>query len=95
MAGADRVLIERELDFACERNNLALGGRVLDSRTPAATYPDVFLSFNGRHQGDNAAVALCAVEAFFDAAIDGRLVSSRWATYACPDVSKCSDTNRS
>jgi dihydrofolate synthase/folylpolyglutamate synthase len=73
-AGPDRVY-ERDLDFACERNDLALGGRVLDLRTPAATYPDVFLSLNGRHQGDNAAVALCAVEAFFDTAIDPEIVS--------------------
>ena len=52
-------------DFDVLENQLALGGRLLDLRTPTTIYTDVFLPLHGRHQGDNAAVALTAVEAFF------------------------------
>ena len=39
-------------------------------RTPLDAYPEVFLPLHGRHQGDNAAVALAAVESFFAAPLD-------------------------
>ena len=48
-------------------NQLALGGRLVDLRTPTTIYPEVFVPLHGAHQGDNAAVALTAVEAFFAA----------------------------
>lgn len=59
------VLLERGQDFDTLENNLAVGGRVVDLRTPTTVYTEVFVPLNGRHQGDNAAVALTAVEAFF------------------------------
>jgi dihydrofolate synthase/folylpolyglutamate synthase len=65
----------RDVDFGCVANRLAIGGRLLDLRTPAATYDDVFLSLHGPHQGDNAAVALAAAEAFFGRPIDAELVA--------------------
>ena len=55
----------RHDDFGCDRNHLAVGGRMLDLRTPAASYDGVFLPLHGEHQGDNAAAALAAAEAFF------------------------------
>ena len=58
------LIWQRDLDFACERNRLSLAGRVVDLRTPGARYDDVFVPLHGRHQGDNAALALAAVEAF-------------------------------
>ena len=63
-AGAQEIL-ERERDFDCESNELAVGGRLLELRTPSARYEEVYLSLHGAHQGDNAAVALTAAEAFF------------------------------
>ena len=51
----------------CVDNQLALGGRLVDLRTPTTVYPEVFVPLHGAHQGDNAAVALTAVEAFFAA----------------------------
>ena len=48
------VTWRRDEDFACTANRLALGGRVLDLRTPGGTYEDVFLPLHGAHQGDNA-----------------------------------------
>jgi len=82
-AGPERVY-ERDVDFACVANELALGGRLIDLRTPAATYPEVFLPLHGRHQGDNAAAALCAVEAFFDAPLDPDVVHRGLASVTMP-----------
>lgn len=65
-----RVLRVRDEDFAVLDNQLALGGRSLTVRTPRAEYLDLFVPLHGRHQGDNAAVAIMAVEEFFDAPID-------------------------
>ncbi|MFZ9628732.1 MAG: bifunctional folylpolyglutamate synthase/dihydrofolate synthase [Ilumatobacteraceae bacterium] len=56
--------------FGVIENQLALGGRLVDLRTPTTIYPDVFVPLHGRHQGDNAAVALTAVEQFFGAPLD-------------------------
>ncbi|HEY3703011.1 MAG TPA: Mur ligase family protein [Acidimicrobiales bacterium] len=67
---------ERGSAFACESNRLAHGGRLLDLRTIGGRYPDVFLPLHGAHQGDNAAVALAAAEAFFGAPLPDELVRS-------------------
>ena len=71
-------------DFACDRNELAVGGRQLDLRTRQATYPEVFLPLHGAHQGDNAACALAAVEAFFDAPLEADLVTEAFASVTSP-----------
>ena len=63
-AGGESVLVRGE-QFDVLENQLALGGRMLDLRTPTTIYTDVFVPLHGRHQGDNAIVALTAVEAFF------------------------------
>jgi dihydrofolate synthase / folylpolyglutamate synthase len=67
---------QRDLDFEVLSNRLALGGRLVDIRTPMATYPEVFLSLHGEHQGDNAVVAVTAVEGFFDAPIQPDLLAA-------------------
>lgn len=59
----------RDEDFFVVDNHLALGGRSVHVRTGRADYPDIFVPLHGRHQGDNAAVAIVAVEEFFDSAI--------------------------
>jgi dihydrofolate synthase/folylpolyglutamate synthase len=51
-------------DFDVERRRLALGGQLLDLRTPAGRVEDVLVPLHGRHQADNAASALVAVETF-------------------------------
>ncbi len=71
-------------DFGCVRNELAVGGRLLDVRTRGATYPDVYLPLHGAHQGDNAACALAAAEAFFDAPLDAELVTEALASVTSP-----------
>ena len=74
----------RDDDFGCETNRLAVGGRLLDLRTPGGSYDDVFLALHGEHQGDNAAVALAATEAFFGRPLDDELVREAFAAVRNP-----------
>ena len=77
-------VVERDYDFGVDENQLALGGRLLTLRTPLAIYPDVFLPLHGRHQGDNAALALAAVETFFGAPLDDEVVKEGFASVVMP-----------
>jgi dihydrofolate synthase/folylpolyglutamate synthase len=61
-------------DYACTRNDMAVGGRTLDIRTPGATYEGVWLGVHGRHQGANFTTAVAAVEAMFEAPVEEELV---------------------
>jgi dihydrofolate synthase/folylpolyglutamate synthase len=81
--GADRVVL-RDLDFRVVSNGVAHGGRLLELSTPYATYPEVFLPLHGAHQGDNAAVALTAVECFLDRALGASIVGSAFAAAESP-----------
>jgi dihydrofolate synthase / folylpolyglutamate synthase len=65
-AGSAAMLV-RGIDFETTSSRLAVGGRLLDLRTPTTIYPDVYLPLHGEHQGDNAILALTAVETFFAA----------------------------
>ncbi len=78
------IVHQRELDFDCTENVLALGGRQLTLRTPAAAYPEVFLPLHGAYQGDNAAAALCAAEAFFEAPLAADVVAEGCAAVSMP-----------
>ncbi len=80
--GAAHLL--RGPDFDVLENQLALGGRMVDLRTPTTVYPDLFVPLHGRHQGDNAVVALTAVEAFFAAPVSGELVTEGFAEVVMP-----------
>ena len=75
---------ERDRDFGCEANRLAHGGRLLDLRTTGAQYADVYLPLYGAHQGENAAVALAAAEAFFGAPLDPEVVEGAFAEVRVP-----------
>jgi dihydrofolate synthase/folylpolyglutamate synthase len=71
-------------DYTIARNDLAVGGRVLDIGTPLGEYDGVWLDLHGRHQGDNFAAALVAVEAFFAAPVEIRLVREAAASLRAP-----------
>ena len=74
----------RDVDFGCTANRLAVGGRLLDLRTPGGSYDEVFLALHGAHQGENAAIALAAAEAFFDRPLDTELVEEAFASVRNP-----------
>lgn len=82
-AGASRCW-EAGSDFACESTRIAHGGRVLNLRTPGGRYPDVFLPLHGAHQGANAACALAAAEAFFDAPLHPDVVAEGFGAVVAP-----------
>jgi dihydrofolate synthase / folylpolyglutamate synthase len=77
-------VIERNREFACTANEVAVGGRLVDLRSPHRTYEDVFVSLHGEHQGDNAAIALAAVEAFFDAPLEDDVVAEALGAISIP-----------
>ncbi len=82
-AGGATALVRGE-DFDVLDNQLALQGRIVDIRTPTTMYPEVFVPLYGYHQGNNAAVALTAVEAFFAAPVAPDIVVEGFAAVTMP-----------
>lgn len=83
-AAVDAPVWRRDTDFACEGNRLAVGGRLLDIRTPNARYDELYLSLHGAHQGENAAAALTAAEAFFDGPLERAVVDEAFGGVQVP-----------
>ncbi len=77
-------IVRRNADFGVRRNVLAVGGRMIDIFASRAEYPDLFLPLHGAYQGDNAAVALAAGEAFVDAGIPHDVVAGAFRTVTAP-----------
>jgi dihydrofolate synthase / folylpolyglutamate synthase len=75
---------QRDTDFACEKNRLAIAGRLLTLRTPGRTYTDVFVPLHGAHQGQNAAIALAAAEAFVGSPLPAEAVLGGFAAVTNP-----------
>ena len=80
--GASYFLRGEEFDVV--EQSLALGGRLVGLRTPTTIYPEVFVPLHGRHQADNAAVALTAVEAFFASPVPSDIVDEGFAQVEMP-----------
>jgi dihydrofolate synthase/folylpolyglutamate synthase len=81
---ATGLVWDREVEFGCAVNRLAHDGRVVDLWTPGARYDEVFLPVHGSFQGDNAALAVAAVEAFFGAPLDPGVVGDALAQVRLP-----------
>jgi dihydrofolate synthase/folylpolyglutamate synthase len=81
--GAAGTWVQGE-DFACERSRVAVGGRLIDLRTPAAAYPEVYLPLHGAHQAENAAIAVAAAEAFFGSPVAPEVVEHACASVTVP-----------
>lgn len=79
-----RARILRGDDFDCEDNRLAVGGRLISVRTPRTIYEDILVPLHGQHQGDNASLAICAVEAFFDSIIDRQILDAALESVVMP-----------
>ena len=79
----EEILFRGE-QFDVVDNHLALGGRQLHIRTQRAEYVDLFVPLHGWHQGDNTAVAIAAVEAFFGAPLDMEVVNEGLAQVVMP-----------
>ena len=74
----------RDEDFGVITDRLAIGGHVVDLRTPHGVVEEVFLPVHGAHQADNAACALAAVEAFFGRAVHHDVVAQAFAGLRLP-----------
>ena len=81
--GPERTWL-RDRDFAAENGRVAVGGRVLDVRTPGGRLDEIYLPVHGAHQGDNLALAVAAAEAFFDRPLDGEVVGEALADLKIP-----------
>lgn len=63
----------------------AVGGQLVTVQTPAAVYEDVPLALRGEFQAENAALAIAAVEAFFDgSALSGDVVEHAFMAVSSP-----------
>lgn len=82
-AGAAEVWVRGE-QFGCTANRLAVGGRLVDVRTPGGAYGELLVPLHGAHQGDNAAGALAAAEAFFGAPLHEDVVEAAFADVRVP-----------
>lgn len=82
-AGASELWL-KGTEFRCDGNRLAHDGRVVNLFTPGAAYDGVYLPVHGPYQGDNAAVALAAVEAFFGAPLAAEVVLEAFASLRLP-----------
>lgn len=74
----------RDEDFGVVTDRLAIGGHVVDLRTPHGVTEEVLLPVHGAHQVDNAACALAAVEAFFGRAVHPDVVAAAFGGLRLP-----------
>ncbi|HEY3143932.1 MAG TPA: cyanophycin synthetase [Acidimicrobiales bacterium] len=74
----------QERDFRCESDRIAIGGHVVDLRTPLGLYEELLLPVHGAHQVDNAGCALAAVEALFGRELDVEVVREAFAGLTLP-----------
>ena len=74
----------RDDDFGVMTDRVALGGHVVDMRTPFGEHDEVFLPVHGAHQADNAALAVAAVEAFFGRSLHPDVVAEAFAGLRLP-----------
>jgi dihydrofolate synthase/folylpolyglutamate synthase len=84
LAEGPRAAWLRGTDFDVVTDRSALGGRLLDVRTPLGELDDLVLPLHGSHQVDNAACAIAAVEAFFDRPLDRDITQDALAKVTMP-----------
>jgi len=79
-------LLREGVDLEVAGRSLAVGGQLLDLRTPGGLYTEVFLPLHGAHQAHNALLALVAVEALLkqEGALSGELVEAAFADMHSP-----------
>jgi dihydrofolate synthase/folylpolyglutamate synthase len=70
--------------FELLSNEIGVGGRVIDVRTPRDRYEAVLVALHGRHQGKNAAVAIASAEAFLESELDRDFVDAAFAQASMP-----------
>lgn len=79
-----KLIVVAGRDFDVEGNRLAVGGRLVDIKTPTTRYDEVYINLHGAHQGINAATALTAVEAFFEQPLGDDVVREAFESVRSP-----------
>ena len=77
-------MLERGSDFSAERERLAVGGWTADFLTPYGRHADALVALHGRHQLDNASLAVATAEAFFDSRLPDDVVDEALASVRVP-----------
>jgi dihydrofolate synthase/folylpolyglutamate synthase len=83
-AEAPEEMWVRDDDFGVVTDRLALGGHVVDLRTPYGEHDEVLVPVHGAHQADNAALAVTVVEAFFGRALAPDVVADAFGDLRLP-----------
>jgi dihydrofolate synthase/folylpolyglutamate synthase len=73
-----------DVDYEVISDLYAVGGHLIDLRTPFGTYEDLLVPLHGAHQSDNAATAIVTVESFFDRLLDETVVQEAFRTVTMP-----------
>ena len=81
--GPERIVL-RERDFAVVADRVAHGGRLVDFRTPGASYDELLVPLHGAYQAVNASTALTAAECFIGRPLDVDLVEAAARTFSSP-----------
>ena len=84
LAEGPRAAWRRGDDFDVVEDLPAVGGRVVSVRTPHGTLDELFVPLHGRHQADNVALAVAAVEGFFDRPLDLEIARAALAGVTVP-----------
>ena len=72
------------VEFSLKNRALAVGGQLLSNQGVHGDYDEIFLPLYGDHQGNNAAVALAAVEVFAGVKLDTELVQDAFSKVSSP-----------
>lgn len=85
-AEMDARLVRLGTDFDVTERELAVGGQMLTLQGVTGEVSDVYLPLHGRHQADNAAIALTAVEGFlgFAGGLDPNVIRTGFAAVRMP-----------
>jgi dihydrofolate synthase/folylpolyglutamate synthase len=73
-----------DVDYEVISDLYAVGGHLIDLRTPFGTYEDLLVPLHGAHQSGNAATAIVAVESFFDRLLDETVVQEAFRSVTMP-----------
>ena len=73
-----------DVDYEVISDLYAVGGHLIDLRTPFGTYEDLLVPLHGAHQSDNAVTAIVAVESFFDRLLDETVVQEAFRSVTMP-----------
>ncbi len=84
LAERPELILRRGDDFDCEDNLLAVQGRSVSLRTTNNRLDELFISLHGQHQGDNAAIALAATEAFLGIPMTEDVAQAAFGQLALP-----------